>query len=84
MLPPPLNQPLENSLRLKEKQSEDISVKDIFPLWLTEKTAIEQAIKACDGNIPESGWFLRCQPINYLSQITGVERKTIILRIISA
>ncbi len=45
MLPPPLNQPIENSLRLKEKQNEDITVKDIFPLWITEKTAIEQAIK---------------------------------------
>ena len=62
MLPPPLNQPLENSLRLKEKQSEDISVKDIFPLWLTEKTAIEQAIKACDGNIPRAAGFLDVSP----------------------
>ena len=62
MLPPPLNQPIENSLRLKEKQSEDITVKDIFPLWVTEKTAIEQAIKACDGNIPRAAGFLDVSP----------------------
>ncbi|MEZ9992042.1 sigma-54 interaction domain-containing protein, partial [Vibrio splendidus] len=62
MLPPPLNQPIENSLRLKEKQSEDITVKDIFPLWITEKTAIEQAIKACDGNIPRAAGFLDVSP----------------------
>ncbi|NAZ54184.1 response regulator [Vibrio toranzoniae] len=62
MLPPPLNQPIENRLRLKEKQSEDITVKDIFPLWITEKTAIEQAIKACDGNIPRAAGFLDVSP----------------------
>ncbi|NOJ01754.1 sigma-54-dependent Fis family transcriptional regulator [Vibrio kanaloae] len=62
MLPPPLNQPIENRLRLKEKQNEDITVKDIFPLWVTEKTAIEQAIKACDGNIPRAAGFLDVSP----------------------
>ncbi|PMM03904.1 sigma-54-dependent Fis family transcriptional regulator [Vibrio kanaloae] len=62
MLPPPLNQPIENRLRLKEKQNEDITVKDIFPLWITEKTAIEQAIKACDGNIPRAAGFLDVSP----------------------
>ena len=62
MLPPPLNQPIENSLRLKEKQNEDITVKDLFPLWITEKTAIEQAIKACDGNIPRAAGFLDVSP----------------------
>ncbi|MCZ4307909.1 MULTISPECIES: quorum-sensing sigma-54 dependent transcriptional regulator LuxO [Vibrio] len=62
MLPPPLNQPIENSLRLKEKQNEDITVKDIFPLWITEKTAIEQAIKACDGNVPRAAGFLDVSP----------------------
>ncbi|MEZ9438161.1 quorum-sensing sigma-54 dependent transcriptional regulator LuxO [Vibrio atlanticus] len=62
MLPPPLNQPIENSLRLKEKQNEDITVKDIFPLWVTEKTAIEQAIKACDGNVPRAAGFLDVSP----------------------
>ncbi|MEZ9663180.1 quorum-sensing sigma-54 dependent transcriptional regulator LuxO [Vibrio cyclitrophicus] len=62
MLPPPLNQPIESSLRLKEMQNEDITVKDIFPLWITEKTAIEQAIKACDGNIPRAAGFLDVSP----------------------
>ncbi|MEZ8985456.1 sigma-54-dependent Fis family transcriptional regulator [Vibrio cyclitrophicus FF160] len=62
MLPPPLNQPIESSLRLKEMQNEGITVKDIFPLWITEKTAIEQAIKACDGNIPRAAGFLDVSP----------------------
>ncbi|MGF1755104.1 sigma-54 dependent transcriptional regulator [Vibrio makurazakiensis] len=62
MLPPPLNKPLENSLRLQAKLDEQITVKDIFPLWITEKTAIEQAIKACDGNIPRAAGFLDVSP----------------------
>ncbi|WP_394248175.1 quorum-sensing sigma-54 dependent transcriptional regulator LuxO [Vibrio profundi] len=62
MLPPPLNQPIENSIRLQAKLDEDVTVKDIFPLWITEKTAIEQAIKACDGNIPRAAGFLDVSP----------------------
>ncbi|MDN3697982.1 MULTISPECIES: quorum-sensing sigma-54 dependent transcriptional regulator LuxO [Vibrio] len=62
MLPPPLNRPIENQMSLEKKRREEISVQDIFPLWLTEKTAIEQAIKACDGNIPRAAGYLDVSP----------------------
>lgn len=62
MLPPPLNRPIENQISLEKKRREEISVQDIFPLWLTEKTAIEQAIKACDGNIPRAAGYLDVSP----------------------
>jgi len=41
---------------------EPISVHQIFPLWLTEKQAIEQAIEACDGNIPKAAGYLDVSP----------------------
>jgi len=62
MLPPPLNQPSKNEIRVTRPQSETVSVQDIFPLWLTEKNAIEQAIKACDGNIPKAAGYLDVSP----------------------
>ncbi|MEF1291926.1 quorum-sensing sigma-54 dependent transcriptional regulator LuxO [Vibrio sp. M260118] len=62
MLPPPLNQPSKNEIRVTRPQSETITVQDIFPLWLTEKNAIEQAIKACDGNIPKAAGYLDVSP----------------------
>ncbi|KJY85154.1 ATPase AAA [Vibrio galatheae] len=62
MLPPPLNQPPTNDIRLTRPQNETVSVHEIFPLWLTEKNAIEQAIKACDGNIPKAAGYLDVSP----------------------
>jgi len=62
MLPPPLNKPATNEIRVPLAQSEAVSVQDIFPLWLTEKNAIEQAIKACDGNIPKAAGYLDVSP----------------------
>jgi two-component system repressor protein LuxO len=62
MLPPPLNQPSKNEIRVTRPQNETVSVQDIFPLWLTEKNAIEQAIKACDGNIPKAAGYLDVSP----------------------
>ncbi|OAJ94047.1 quorum-sensing sigma-54 dependent transcriptional regulator LuxO [Vibrio bivalvicida] len=62
MLPPPLNQPSKNEIRVTRPQSEAVTVQDIFPLWLTEKNAIEQAIKACDGNIPKAAGYLDVSP----------------------
>lgn len=62
MLPPPLNRPATNEIRIPLAQSETVSVQDIFPLWLTEKNAIEQAIKACDGNIPKAAGYLDVSP----------------------
>ncbi|NOH79355.1 sigma-54-dependent Fis family transcriptional regulator [Vibrio sp. RE86] len=62
MLPPPLNQPTKNEIRVVLPQTDSVSVQDIFPLWLTEKNAIEQAIKACDGNIPKAAGYLDVSP----------------------
>ncbi|EJK2115409.1 sigma-54-dependent Fis family transcriptional regulator [Vibrio navarrensis] len=62
MLPPPLNQPLTRSENRLFKELEPVSVTDIYPLWMTEKMAIEQAIKACDGNIPRAAGYLDVSP----------------------
>ncbi|EHA1124469.1 sigma-54-dependent Fis family transcriptional regulator [Vibrio navarrensis] len=62
MLPPPLNQPLARSENRLSKELEPVSVTDIYPLWMTEKMAIEQAIKACDGNIPRAAGYLDVSP----------------------
>lgn len=62
MLPPPLNKPATNEIHIPLVPSEAVSVQDIFPLWLTEKNAIEQAIKACDGNIPKAAGYLDVSP----------------------
>ncbi|MDP5253736.1 MULTISPECIES: quorum-sensing sigma-54 dependent transcriptional regulator LuxO [unclassified Vibrio] len=61
MLPPPLNQ-------VKPKMPEPVSsgtkpsVSEICPLWMTEKQAIENAIAACDGNIPRAAGYLDVSP----------------------
>ena len=62
MLPPPLNKPTANQIRIELPENDEFSVQDIFPLWLTEKRAIEQAIKACDGNIPKAAGYLDVSP----------------------
>jgi two-component system repressor protein LuxO len=62
MLPPPLNQPVENQIRVDLQDKDSFSVHDIFPLWLTEKKAIEQAIQACEGNIPKAAGYLDVSP----------------------
>lgn len=66
MLPPPLNQVVDNKIRLAnlttDTRKENITVHDIFPLWMTEKQAIEQAIEACDGNIPKAASYLDVSP----------------------
>ncbi|PMH41916.1 sigma-54-dependent Fis family transcriptional regulator [Vibrio sp. 10N.286.49.B3] len=62
MLPPPLNQPIESTLRQKQQQEAVLTAQDILPLWLSEKITIEQAIKACDGNIPRAAGYLDVSP----------------------
>ncbi|WP_260259029.1 quorum-sensing sigma-54 dependent transcriptional regulator LuxO [Vibrio intestinalis] len=62
MLPPPLNQPSDNPITATIQESGILSVHDIYPLWVTEKNAIEQAIKACDGNIPKAAGYLDVSP----------------------
>lgn len=39
-----------------------LSKADIEPLWVTEKRAIEVAIDACDGNIPQAAGLLEVSP----------------------
>ncbi|MEZ9231929.1 quorum-sensing sigma-54 dependent transcriptional regulator LuxO [Vibrio amylolyticus] len=62
MLPPPLNAPMDNQIRIQANTKDTLSVHDIFPLWVTEKTAIEQAIEACEGNIPKAAGYLDVSP----------------------
>ncbi|WP_040902224.1 quorum-sensing sigma-54 dependent transcriptional regulator LuxO [Vibrio proteolyticus] len=62
MLPPPLNKPMDNQIRVIKQDKESLSAHEIFPLWLTEKNAIEQAIEACDGNIPKAAGYLDVSP----------------------
>lgn len=62
MLPPPLNQPSENIISVPKVNTAPVSVHEIFPLWMTEKQAIEKAIEACDGNIPRAAGYLDVSP----------------------
>jgi len=65
MLPPPLNLPLASDLQrvnAVDDKSAKLSVDEIRPLWITEKSAIEQAIDACDGNIPRAAGYLDVSP----------------------
>ncbi|MCL9782610.1 sigma-54 dependent transcriptional regulator [Vibrio sp. S4M6] len=62
MLPPPLNQPSDNLIRVQKQEKASVTAQDIFPLWMTEKVAIEQAIEACNGNIPKAAGYLDVSP----------------------
>ncbi|WP_459214020.1 quorum-sensing sigma-54 dependent transcriptional regulator LuxO [Vibrio fluvialis] len=62
MLPPPLNQPSESIISVLKASAAPVSVHEIFPLWMTEKQAIEKAIEACDGNIPRAAGYLDVSP----------------------
>ncbi|MGR5501814.1 quorum-sensing sigma-54 dependent transcriptional regulator LuxO [Vibrio sp. DNB22_10_4] len=63
MLPPPLNEPL---IVMKPTASSitvsSFGPQDIVPLWQTERRTIEQAIEACDGNIPQAAKYLDVSP----------------------
>ncbi|WP_165310645.1 quorum-sensing sigma-54 dependent transcriptional regulator LuxO [Vibrio ziniensis] len=62
MLPPPLNFPQQRNEPAEQPNSSTITVHEIFPLWMTEKQAIEKAIEACDGNIPKAAGYLDVSP----------------------
>ncbi|WP_152490442.1 quorum-sensing sigma-54 dependent transcriptional regulator LuxO [Vibrio fluvialis] len=62
MLPPPLNKPSESIISVPKASAAPVSVHEIFPLWMTEKQAIEKAIEACDGNIPRAAGYLDVSP----------------------
>lgn len=61
MLPPPLNQVSAKMPEMPQAGSKP-SVSEICPLWMTEKQAIENAIAACDGNIPRAAGYLDVSP----------------------
>ncbi|CAM2854537.1 quorum-sensing sigma-54 dependent transcriptional regulator LuxO [Vibrio mytili] len=62
MLPPPLNRPKATPSAHHVADSKGLSTSDIMPLWMSEKVAIEQAIEACDGNIPRAAGYLDVSP----------------------
>ncbi|WHR52848.1 sigma-54 dependent transcriptional regulator [Vibrio furnissii] len=62
MLPPPLNQLSDSRINVPKASPVPVSVHEIFPLWMTEKQAIEKAIEACDGNIPRAAGYLDVSP----------------------
>jgi two-component system repressor protein LuxO len=62
MLPPPLNEPVIKPANSSTVVSVSFGPQDIQPLWKTEKTTIEQAIEACDGNIPQAAKHLDVSP----------------------
>lgn len=61
MLPPPLNIPVVVSKPAAIITS-SFGPQDIQPLWQTERRTIEQAIEACDGNIPQAAKYLDVSP----------------------
>ncbi|WP_375750576.1 quorum-sensing sigma-54 dependent transcriptional regulator LuxO [Vibrio sp. HN007] len=71
MLPPPLNQPstkialanLDSSaIGKSDEESTKMLPSDVSPLWLVEKSTIELAIEAFDGNIPKAANALEVSP----------------------
>ncbi|SEG27096.1 quorum-sensing sigma-54 dependent transcriptional regulator LuxO [Vibrio hangzhouensis] len=62
MLPPPLNEPVKKPLVVNNVVSVAFGPQDILPLWKTERITIEQAIEACDGNIPQAAKHLDVSP----------------------
>jgi two-component system repressor protein LuxO len=37
-------------------------IREVRPLWIVEKEAIEHAISECDGNIPKAAALLEISP----------------------
>jgi len=64
MLPPPLDEVVQNSLQsvsyspVSSDLEQEQEAKDIIPLWMVEKGAIDRAIAICDGNIPKAASML--------------------------
>ncbi|CAH0525529.1 quorum-sensing sigma-54 dependent transcriptional regulator LuxO [Vibrio hippocampi] len=62
MLPPPLNVPIEEDKVVAQVTSSHLTPENILPLSKIERIAIESAIKACDGNIPQAAKYLDVSP----------------------
>ncbi|WCE28752.1 quorum-sensing sigma-54 dependent transcriptional regulator LuxO [Vibrio sp. SCSIO 43137] len=66
MLPPPINQPSTEIALAKDNDVTEqpivYSEQDITPLWKVERRTIEQAIDACNGNVPKAANALEVSP----------------------
>ena len=72
MFPPPLNsikvqpveetQPVLQSSSISKTDDTALDIASIKPMWLVEKETIENAIAACDGNIPQAAGYLELSP----------------------
>ncbi len=73
MLPPPLNQdgvtdvvPSQTAeeviSKVTQEQAPSVVASDITPLWLVEKSVIEETVQFCDGNIPKAAALLEVSP----------------------
>ena len=56
------NYVIDTTIAVDEIDSNIPVNKDIIPLWLVEKTAIESAILFCEGNIPKAAAMLEVSP----------------------
>ncbi|WP_117233326.1 quorum-sensing sigma-54 dependent transcriptional regulator LuxO [Vibrio maerlii] len=78
MLPPPLNNPEILQQAKQQAVKGDISSlteSDILPLWISEKTTIEQAIDICDGNIPKAARLLDVSPSTIYRKLQAWEKR---------
>ncbi len=65
MLPSPLNQLSEDRLAPSNDPRPEIglaALRQIQPLWMVEKSTIEDAIALCEGNIPKAANLLEVSP----------------------
>lgn len=66
MLPPPLGLPMRTPVQSVASSSMSIPaeqlIREVRPLWIVEKEAIEHAISECDGNIPKAAALLEISP----------------------
>jgi DNA-binding NtrC family response regulator len=59
---PPLSRPAATSLASASPVAAESGPRPIKPLWLVEKDTIEEAISACEGNIPRAAALLDISP----------------------
>lgn len=75
MLPSPLNdlQLIPNALKPSVKAVELVT--QIEPLWKQERSAIEQAIEFCNGNIPKAASLLEVSPSTLYRKLQSWENQ---------
>lgn len=82
MLPPPINTVETSSNRHvitpsvnQESAPDQFTESDILPLWESEKQTIEQAIEACEGNIPKAARHLEVSPSTLYRKLQSWEQR---------